>query len=275
MPEEEGTAILDTMIKLGEEKLVNWQPNDLLISSSRTPWIGVDNPRNFQLGGLFIYRRVLEELREDLTRATSNDYLNPLAVNAFSKWSYDSDSWWLPRTEDVYKDGLDSLKQLRTDVKSGKATIFITSLKISRLLEKTSSGLASMARRLEDVEGVRYVAQKDASGKTVQKTLISTRDVPFNEWDDAYYEGQGALRETLQILRAIQIDAKVVFDNKQVADMFRTAIQNIEENKSYLYDPILVIKGGFMGIPSNCAPLTAAIQRTIRDLDRLIPQLNN
>jgi hypothetical protein len=196
-------------------------------------------------------------------------------VNAFSKWSYDSDSWWLPRTEDVYKDGLDSLKQLRTDVKSGKATIFITSLKISRLLEKTSSGLASMARRLEDVEGVRYVAQKDASGKTVQKTLISTRDVPFNEWDDAYYEGQGALRETLQILRAIQIDAKVVFDNKQVADMFRTAIQNIEENKSYLYDPILVIKGGFMGIPSNCAPLTAAIQRTIRDLDRLIPQLNN
>jgi hypothetical protein len=96
----------------------------------------------------------LEELREDLTRATSNDYLNPLAVNAFSKWSYDADSWWLPRTEDVYKDGLDSLKQLREDVKRGKATIFITSLKMTRLLEKMSSGLAGIARRLDDVEGV-------------------------------------------------------------------------------------------------------------------------
>ncbi len=256
--EKVGMAITNTMIKIGDGMLNNWQDNDLPISSSKTPYIGVDNPQNFQIGELMMYRRVLEEMREHLSRRTTNDYIDTNITDAYNQFAYTSNKWWLRSTESMYKDGVDDLKIFLKKVENKDAGFYATTYNLDKLLEKVASGLAGTSRRLEDAR------------KTKVPWIIDFKV------DDNYYEAQGNLYVTLQVLRAARIDFQNVLTSKQASLQMDDMIQSIERSDSYLVDPILVLNGqpGSF-IPFHSGELASLMQTVSRNIDKLRSQITS
>jgi hypothetical protein len=269
---DEGKAIVKTIAEIIENGMLkNWQPNDLIISSSKTPVIGVDNPRNFQLGELPTIRRATEELREHMSRNGTNDGYKPPMVNAFNFMANDSDSWMIPSAEGKYQGAADSLK---TYLASG-ATIYTTSYNLDKLLEKLSAGMAESSQRLLEVEPTKALSQWTNTADTIAATITGKNApiIPFNQWDDVYYRAQGNIYVTLQLLRAASVDFQSVLHAKQLDTNISNIIKEIEENVNYLKDPILVVNGEY--VPSNCAPLAQLASNTSNNLNKLRNQLTN
>jgi len=256
---DEGKAIVKTMIKVGDQMLVNWQDNDLFISSSKMPYIGVDNPRNFQRGEILMYRRIMEEMRDTLTRKTANDYTDKNIAFAQNQFVVDTESWIWPRAESAYRDGVDHLKIFLANVEKRNAGLYATSHNLDKLLEKIANSLADPSQKLEDAR---------------------LSDVPWY-WlnfkvDDNYYEAQGSLYVTLQVLRAARIDFNEVLRAKQAVAQFDNMIRSIETSQSYLVDPFIVLNGKpGTGIANDSSVLASLLQTTNRNLDQLRKQLTN
>ncbi|MCX6736035.1 MAG: DUF2333 family protein [Candidatus Parcubacteria bacterium] len=264
-----GKALTNTMIKVGETMMVNWQDNDLIISSSRTPLVGLDNPRNFQIGELMMYRRILEEMREHLTRKTANDYLDMHVVNAYNQFAYTSDKWIFKSTETMYTEGVTSLKKYLADVERGDARIYATTYNLDKLLEKIASGLAGTSQRLED-------AGNRPGSIVVKEGSISQKLVPWNKIDDNYYEAQGNLYVTLQVLHAARIDFSEVLKAKQAVSQLDDIIRDIETNNAYLNNPLIVFNGkaGTL-IPFHSGELASLMQTVSRNIDKLRLQITS
>ncbi len=264
-----GEALATTMVKVGEVMLTNWQDNDLFISSSRTPYVGLDNPRNFGVGELMMYRRILEELREHLTRKTANDYLDGNVVNSYNQFAYTSDKWIFKSTEAMYMEGIVSLKNYLADVKMGNARIYPTTYNLDKLLEKISSGLAGTSQRLEDAG--------NSAGTIVHRDgAIPQKIIPWDKIDDNYYEAQGNLYVTLQILHAARIDFNEVLRAKQSVAQLDDIIRNIETSNAYLNDPLIVLNGKAGGlIPFHSGELASLMQTVSRNIDKLRLQITS
>jgi len=244
---DQGKAIVNTMVTLGDQMLVNWQDNDLPWSASKTGIVGTDNPRSFQLGELGVYRRVTEELREHLTRMTTSDRMEPRMVTAFNSWAYTSDKWMMIASESSYGNGLDALKSYQRDLNAGTVKLTVTSYNLDRLLDKLSSSLSEVSQRLED----------GTNGK-VSWLLI----------DKSYYRAQGTMFATVQILKAVQVDFAEVLNAKQAADILSNLIQKVESDQNYMADP-WVVMNGYGGTVSHPALLNQAIQGANREMDKL------
>jgi len=244
---DQGKALVNTMVTLGDQMLVNWQDNDLPWSASKTGIVGTDNPRNFQLGELGVYRRVTEEFREHLTRTTTSDRMEPRMVTAFNSWAYTSDKWMMISSESSYGNGLDALKSYQRDLNAGTVKLTVTSYNLDRLLDKLSSSLSEVSQQLED----------GTNGK-VSWLLI----------DKGYFRAQGAMFATVQVLKAAQIDFAEVLKSKQATDILSSLIQKVEADHNYMADP-WVVMNGYGGTASHLALLNQAIQGANREMDKL------
>ncbi|MCK9351681.1 MAG: DUF2333 family protein [Candidatus Paceibacterota bacterium] len=274
--ENQGTALADTMISITSEMIVNWQDNDLPWASSKTGIFGVDNPRNFQIGQLQMVRFVLQEMRDNFTKNGKNDAFNPFIERAYNKFAWDSDSWAFPRTEGVYKDGLNAIKAFRFSLEKGKAHIYPTTYNSGELLKTMAAVLANSARRLESVEKTRIPllsTHEDSSGKSARQDN-APENISWNEMDNAYYHGQGSLYTAVQVLKALRVDARKAVASKSANELFARVIQRIETNTAYLKDPILVVNETTFS-PSNCSPLALALQSASKDMENLAMQLNH
>ena len=258
---DKGTAMVTTMVETGKGMTKNWLPNDLVISSGGMPYLGVDNPKNFQLGEVMMYRRVLEEMREHLSRRTTNDYMNTDIVEAYNQFAYSTDKWWLTSTEAMYKDGIQHQEKFLADIKKGEESVYATTYNLDKLLEKMSSGLAGTSRKLEDAR---------------------MSNIPWYLWfmdfkvDDNYYEAQGNLYVTLQVLHATRIDFHDVLVAKQAVAQMDDLILSIEKSDMYLIDPVIVWNakpGSF--IPFHSGELASLMQTTVRNIDKLRAQLTS
>ena len=214
----------------------NWLPNDLF-----WPTALLDNMPNFQLGVLEVVRYNVRVLRDNLSRSRTTDRLDPDAEAAFTNLSNDPFKWWFPSAESKWKLALQQLETYNQNLTSGKSHFYPRADNLIELLNQylslmggANTRLINAPRDMKTTLGIEE--QKD---KTTPTPLVDI-DIPWYQIDDNFYYAQGVAYALYESFRAIRVDFKGVFADKNSATLADKILEILGRCD---FEPLIVFNG--------------------------------
>lgn len=271
--EDKELTLTNTVIEMIETLLENWQPDDLWVSPTRTPIIGMDDPTNFQLEAMETLQQVVNEMWRTTSRRTEQDHMNKNLEEARMALSFRPDSWWLPSSKGEYLRGLKHLKKFREEVKSGAWAIQPLAHNLDSMINLFASNLSGTSQTLASAYGKSETFTTPSKGVEVEQ--IKHEETPYIEVDDNYFRAQGQLWVVKNVLVALSVDFEDIIGVKQAENVIAKAIDDIASSPMYLHVPIWVLNlpPTMFGGQNMSMQLGTVVQTARTNLDLLQRQI--
>lgn len=235
-----GDATMSTMIKLSDDMLNEWTPNDLV-----WPTRFLDNVQNFQLGQLEVLRYSVRVLRDNLSRLRTTDKIDIDADNAYTNYSNDPLRWMLPSAEKKFLAGQKHLENFRANLKNGKSHFYPRGDNLIELLSQQNSLLGGVCTRLSTIpDDFNEITTVETAGDTAfnGEKKVTIR-VSWFEIDDQFYFAQGVAFSLRQLMMAVKVDFAEILKLKNATELVDSIIEVLNHTQ---WEPKYMVM--------NCSP---------------------
>lgn len=275
-----GYVTTATLIHVTEtllEKQGGYLSNDIA-----PPGVLLDNIPNWEFGVITQVRDLARAMRNDFSRSQTQSTEDPDLSVADPHFHYDTDSWILPSSESEYRSGIKALKRYLgrlSNVHEQDAQFFTRADNLRDWLAIVEKRLGSLSQRLSasvgqvrintDLEGDPMAQQSTAKPGVLEvKTL-------WLELDDVFYEARGSTWALIHFLRAVEIDFREVFEDKNALVSLRQIIRELEGTQGTVWSPMILNGTGFGFLANHSLVMASYISRAnaaLIDLRSLLEQ---
>ena len=271
------TSTLITAMETLLNKRGGYLSNDIM-----PPSIWLDNIPNWEFGVLVQCRDMARSLRNDFSRSQSQSVEDEDLIVTEPKLHFDNSSWFLPATENVYQEGIDSLYKYLgrlQDPSSPNAQFYARADNLREWLGQVEKRLGSLSQRLSASVGqVRLNTDLAGDAEAVQSTQTSSQlevKTPWTEIDDVFYETRGAAWALIHLLKAVEIDFEPVLQKKNALISLRQIIRELEGTQEAVWSPVILNGSGFGLFANHSLVMASYISRAnaaVIDLRSLLSQ---
>ncbi len=258
------------------------KPGGYLSNDILPPGVLLDNIPNWEYGVLVQVRDLSKAFREVFSRSQSQSTEDRDLVIAEPRFNFDSESWILPSTESVYREGIKKLNAYHArlvDPTQAGAQFYARTDNLEFWLGSVEKRLGSLSQRLSASVGQRRLntdlaGQADAkqSTPTAKEVEIKT---PWSEIDDVFYEARGTTWALIHFLRAVEKDFSDVLIKKNATVSLQQIIRELEATQVSVFSPIILNGSGFGMMANHSLVMASYISRAhaaIIDLRELLTQ---
>lgn len=275
-----GATTTATLITLAETLLD--KPGGFISNDIAPPGVWMDNMPSWEYGVLIQVRDMSKALREAFSRSQSQSAEDESLALAESRFNFNSESWLLPQTEDIYRDGIrylyDYLERL-ADEKAYNAQFYARADNLRYWLRTVETRLGNLSQRLSASVGQRRL-NTDLAGETAARQSTATAPeslvkTPWLQIDNVFYEARGSTWALLHLLRAIQTDFAEVLAQKNAQISLQQIIRELEGTQQSMFSPIVLNGDGFGFLANHSLVMASYISRAnaaIIDLRDLLAQ---
>ena len=258
------------------------KPGGYLANDITPPGLFLDNIPNWEYGVLVQVRDLAKALREVFSRSQSQSTEDRDLIIAEPRFNFDSESWILPSSESVYRQGIARLNSYHSrlvDPARPQAQFYARADNLEFWLGTVEKRLGSLSQRLSASVGKRRLntdlaGEADASQSTPTQSEVVVK-TPWSQVDDVFYEGRGTTWALIHFLKATEIDFADVLEKKNATVSVRQIIRELEATQQTIYSPI-ILNGSGLGVLANHSLVMASyISRAhagIIDLRELLTQ---
>ncbi|MEE8365441.1 MAG: DUF2333 family protein [Gammaproteobacteria bacterium] len=246
------------------------------------PSLWLDNIPNWEFGVLVQVRDLARSMRNDFSRSQSQSAEDVDLIVAEPQFNFDSQSWILPATENVYQEGVDALYgylDRLQDPNKPEAQFYARADNLKEWLGQVEKRLGSLSQRLSASVGqIRFNTDLAGDAEAVQSTKTSQQVVvktPWAEIDDVFYETRGAAWALMHFLKAVEIDFEPILRKKNALISLRQIIRELESTQRPLWSPMIMNGGGFGLFANHSLVMASYISRAnaaVIDLRNLMEQ---
>ncbi len=275
-----GAATTAALITLAETLLD--KPGGFIYNDIAPPGVWMDNMPNWEYGVLIQVRDMSKAMREAFSRSQSQSTEDEDLALAESRFNFNSGSWILPRTETMYRDGIQYLRDYLvrlTDDNEYDAQFYTRADNLRYWLSTVETRLGSLSQRLSASVGQRRL-NTDLAGDPAASQSTATPEerqvkTPWLEIDDVFYESRGSTWALLHLLRAIEVDFRDVLVQKNALVSLQQIIRELEASQQPMFSPIVLNGSGFGFLANHSLVMASYISRAnaaIIDLRDLLDQ---
>jgi hypothetical protein len=241
----QGVVFTDSLIKLGDQLMVAWLPNDKIY-----PTIFLDNPQNFQMGQLEVLRYSTRVLRDKLSRQRTTDKIDRHADRAFTDFSNNPHFWLFPSAESKYKGGIKALQEYRAGLEAGTSRFYPRADNLIELLDQLTSLLGGENTRLSNAprDWTERLSEETAGDRYTEGETLKRVEVSWWNIDDNFYHARGVAYALRHVLMAVSWDFADILKLKR-ADELMTNI--LAELALANFEPLLVLNGSRDSVFAN------------------------
>ncbi len=273
-----GAVTTTTAIKVAQVLLD--KPGGYLSNDIMPPGVFLDNVPSWEYGVLTQQRDLVRTLRDSFSRSQSQSTEDPDLALADPRFSFTADSWMLPSSESMYREGIARLQgylQRLVDPTSPDAQFYSRADNLRIWLEVVSTRLGSLSQRLSasvgqvrldtDLAGDAEASQSTARGPELQ---VKT---PWLEIDNVFYEARGATWALIHYLRAMEYDFADVLEKKNALVSLQQIVRELEQSQEPVFAPIILNGTGFGLVANHSLAMASYISRAnagLIDLQELL-----
>ena len=271
------TSTLITVMETLMNKRGGYLSNDIM-----PPSIWLDNIPNWEFGVLVQSRDLARSMRNDFSRSQSQSAEDEDLIISEPKFNFDSESWFLPATENVYGEGISALYGYLERLQNPgdpNAQFYARADNLQEWLGQVEKRLGSLSQRLSASVGqVRLNTDLAGDPEAVQSTRTSSQvevKTPWNEIDDVFYEARGASWALVQFLKAVELDFEPILQKKNALISLRQIIRELEATQDAIWSPIILNGSGFGIFANHSLVMASYISRAnaaVIDLRSLLAQ---
>lgn len=251
-----GTAVVTTATRVAKTLLE--KPGGFLHNDMTPPGVLIDNMPNWEYGVLTELRDSARSLRNDFSRSQTQSIEFDALQKADSDFNFSADAWFLPASEEMYKDGVAMLNEYLEALKSGNAQFFARADNLRAYMQVVEKRLGSYGQRLAaSVGDPELTAAFESSTKDVLKDELGaavpkpvTEATSWTKIDDVFYEARGYSWALLHMMKAIQLDFRQVLKQKNAEVSMEQIIRDLEMAIVRKYSP-MVLNGHGFGVLAN------------------------
>ena len=246
------------------------------------PSIWLDNISNWEFGVLVQVRDLSRSMRNDFSRSQSQSSEDVDLIIAEPKFNFDNKSWFLPATESVYREGVDSLYSYLERLQNPanpEAQFYARADNLQEWLGQVEKRLGSLSQRLSASVGqVRLNTDLAGDAEAVQSTQTSSElevKTPWSEIDDVFYETRGAAWALVHFLKAVEFDFAQVLEKKNALISLRQIVRELEGTQEDVWSPMILNGSGFGLFANHSLVMASYISRAnaaLIDLRSLLEQ---
>ena len=251
--------------------------NDML-----PPGVFLDNIPNWEFGVLVQIRDFSEAFREAFSRSQSQSTEDADLIIAEPKFKFDSESWILPSSESVYKEGIEHLDFYHSrlvDTSQNGAQFYARADNLRFWLGTVEKKLGSLSQRLSASVGQRRLnidlaGDPAASQSTPEAEELLVKTSWF-EIDNIFYEARGTTWALVHFMRAVEVDFAEVLERKNALVSLRQIIRELEATQASMFSPIVLNGSGFGVLANHSLVMASYVSRAhagILDLRELLSQ---
>jgi hypothetical protein len=273
-----GAVTTTTAIKVAE--LLLHKPGGYLSNDIMPPGVLLDNIPSWEYGVLTQQRDLVRALRDSFSRSQSQSTEDPDLALADPRFSFTADSWMLPSSESMYKEGIKKLESYLTrlvDPTSPNAQFYSRADNLRMWLEVVSTRMGSLSQRLSasvgqtridtDLAGDAEASQSTGGGGELE---IKT---PWLEIDNVFYEARGATWALIHYLRAMEYDFADVLKKKNALISLQQIVRELEQSQEPIFSPLILNGTGFGLVANHSLVMASYISRAnagLIDLQELL-----
>ncbi|MFT7223804.1 MAG: hypothetical protein ACI82Z_001345 [Cellvibrionaceae bacterium] len=265
--------VADTLLS----KQGGYLANDIL-----PPGLLLDNIPNWEYGVLIQVRDLSKALREAFSRSQSQSTEDRDLTIAEPRFNFGNESWILPSSESVYRQGIDGLERYHSrllDPSEPRGQFYARADNLAFWLGSVEKRLGSLSQRLSASVGQRRL-NTDLAGETKAKqSTFSSKQLevktPWGKIDDVFFEARGTTWALIHFLRAVDMDFSEILQNKNATISLRQIIRELEATQRTIYSPVILNGGGFGLFANHSLVMASYISRAhtaIIDLRELLTQ---
>ena len=258
------------------------KPGGYLSNDILPPGLILDNIPNWEYGALVQVRDLSKAMREAFSRSQSQSTEDRDLVIAEPRFNFDSESWILPSSESVYREGIERLNAYHSrlvDPTQTNAQFYARTDNLEFWLGSVEKRLGSLSQRLSASVGKRRLntdlaGEADAAQSTPAPKEIDVK-TPWLEIDDVFYEARGTTWALIHFLKAVEIDFADVLAKKNAKISLQQIIRELESTQASIYSPIILNGSGFGVLANHSLVMASYISRAhtgIIDLRELLRQ---
>lgn len=261
-----GSVTTTTLIEVAStllDKTGGYLSNDVA-----PPGVLIDNMPNWEFGVLVQIRDLARAMRESFSRSQSQSTEDVDLVYAEPRFSFDSESWILPRSEEQYREGITYMQAylLRlSDPNQQTAQFYSRADNLGAWLATVESRLGSLSQRLSASVGQRRLntdlAGDTAAGQSTAAPAEIEVKTAWNEIDDVLYESRGTTWALIHFLKAIEVDFADVLEKKNAKVSLQQIIRELEATQQTLLSPVILNGSGFGLFANHSLVMASYISR--------------
>jgi hypothetical protein len=271
------TSAVITAMETLLDKRGGYLSNDIM-----PPSIWLDNIPNWEFGVLVQVRDMSRSMRNDFSRSQSQSAEDPDLIIAEPKFNFDNQSWFLPASESVYREGVDALYGYLgrlQDPGNPDAQFYARADNLREWLSQVEKRLGSLSQRLSASVGqVRLNTDLAGDAEAVQSTQTSSQikvKTPWTEIDDVFYEARGASWALVHFMKAVEQDFEPVLQKKNALVSLRQIVRELEATQETVWSPMILNGSGFGLFANHSLVMASYISRAnaaVIDLRDLLEQ---
>ena len=271
------TSTLITAMETLLDKRGGYLSNDIM-----PPSIWLDNIPNWEFGVLVQCRDLARSMRNDFSRSQSQSVEDEDLIVTEPKFHFDNNSWILPASERVYREGIAALYGYLERLQNPNETdaqFYARADNLGDWLGQVEKRLGSLSQRLSASVGqVRLNTDLAGDPEAEQSTPTSPQLVvktPWFEIDDVFYEARGATWALVHILKAVEIDFASILQKKNALISLKQIIRELEATQETLWSPVVLNGSGFGLFANHSLVMASYISRAnaaVIDLRALLAQ---
>jgi len=269
-----------TLMKVAEtmlDKSGGYLSNDVFL-----PGLWLDNIPSWEYGVLIQVRDLSRALRKDFSRSQSQSTQDKDLEVAEPQFHFDNNSWAVPSTESEYRRGIRALasySQRLIDPAEDKAQFYARADNLSQWLLDVETRLGSLSQRLSASVGKRRLNTDLAGDSAARQSTATAGDqevkTPWAEIDDVFYEARGTSWALLHILKAVEVDFRLILEKKNALVSLRQIIRELEGTQEDVGSPMILNDSGFGLFANHSLVMASYVSRAnagISDLRDLLSQ---
>ncbi len=271
------TSAVITAMETLQDKRGGYLSNDIM-----PPSIWLDNIPNWEFGVLVQVRDLSRSMRNDFSRSQSQSAEDVDLIIAEPKFNFDNKSWFLPASENVYREGIVALYGYLERLQNPgnpDAQFYARADNLQEWLGQVEKRLGSLSQRLSASVGqVRLNTDLAGDAEAVQSTQTSSQievKTPWSEIDDVFYEARGAAWALVHFLQAVERDFEPVLQKKNALISLRQIVRELEATQEAVFSPIILNGSGFGIFANHSLVMASYISRAnaaVIDLRSLLTQ---
>ncbi|MBL4608123.1 MAG: DUF2333 family protein [Pseudomonadales bacterium] len=277
-----GFATTQTVIDMTDvllHKRGGFMSNDIL-----PPFSLLDNMPAWEKGVLVQIRDMSRALRKDIARSQSQSTEDVDLAKAEPFYHLGMGHYMFPASEDEYRLAMDSIKHYQerlVDTERPSAQFYARADNLRNWLQDVETRLGSMSQRLSaSVDATRENLDREGKGgegetQSMPNAAVFKVKTPWYKIDDVFFEARGTAWALAQLLRAIQVDFRVILEKKNATASVDQIIRELEATQGVIMSPIILNGGGFGLFANHSLVMANYISRAnaaIIDLRALMEQ---
>ncbi len=276
------TGLTTTNALIGVAKTLLEKPGGYLSNDITPPSVWLDNIPNWEYGVIIQVRDLSKTFRESFSRSQSQSTEDADLVIAEPKFNFDTESWILPSTESVYREGIESLEKYRErliDVSKTNAQFYARADNLSLWLGTVETRLGSLSQRLSASVGQRRINTDLAGEENATQATPAPNELivktPWLEIDDVFYEARGSAWALIHFLKAVDRDFGEVLRKKNALVSLRQIIRELEATQEPVYSLMILNGDGFGMLANHSLVMASYLSRAhaaIIDIRELLSQ---